>query len=48
MMQKGGYSGSFGLLLIENEICQVPVCYYVKNDILMRKGRPPDVLTEDE
>ena len=27
---------------------QVPVCYYVKNDILMRKWRPPDVSAEDE
>ena len=27
---------------------QVPVCYYVKNDILMRKWRPPDVSANDE
>ena len=32
----------------ENEISQVPVCYYVKNGILMRKWRPPDVSAEDE
>ena len=29
------------------EISQVPVCCYVKNDILMRKWRPPDVSAED-
>ena len=34
--------------LDEKEIDQVPVCFYVKNDILMRKWRPPDVLAEDE
>ena len=33
----------FERALDENEISQVPVCYYVKNDILMRKWRPPDV-----
>ena len=31
-----------------NKISQVPGCFYVKNDISMRKWRPPDVLTEDE
>ena len=30
------------------EIDQVPVCFYVKNGILMRKWRPPDVSAEDE
>ena len=34
--------------LDENEISQVPVCYYDKNCILMRKWRPPDVSAEDE
>ena len=29
--------------LDEKEIDQVPVCFYVKNGILMRKWRPPDV-----
>ena len=38
----------FERALDENEIPQVPVCYYVKNDILMRKWRPPDVSAEDE
>ena len=38
----------FERALDENEISQVPVCYYVKNDILMRKWRPPDVSAEDE
>ena len=28
------------------EKSQIPVCYYVKNDILMRKWRPPDVSAE--
>ena len=32
----------------EKEIDQVPVCFYVKNGILMRKWRPPDVSAEDE
>ena len=32
----------------EKEIDQVPVFFYVKNDILMRKWRPPDVSAEDE
>ena len=27
---------------------QIPVCYYLKNDILMRKRRPPDVSADDE
>ena len=27
---------------------QVPVCYYVKNDILMRIWCPPDVSADDE
>ena len=34
--------------LDEKEIDQVPVCFYVKNGILMRKWRPPDVSVEDE
>ena len=34
--------------LDKKEIDQVPVCFYVKNDILMRKWRPPDVSAEDE
>ena len=32
----------FKRALDENEIAQVPVCFYVKNDILMRKWRPPN------
>ena len=32
----------------EKELDQVPVCFYVKNGILMRKWRPPDVSAEDE
>ena len=38
----------FDRALDENEMSQVPVCYYVKNDILMRKWRPPDVSADDE
>ena len=33
----------FDRALEENEMSQVPVCYYVKNVILMRKWRPLDV-----
>ena len=38
-----GISTLFERALAGKEIPQVPVCYYVKNDILMRKWRPPDV-----
>ena len=38
----------FDRALDENEMSQVPVCYYVKNDILMRIWRPPDVSADDE
>ena len=34
--------------LPEDEISQVPMCYYIKNGILMRKWRPFDVPTDDE
>ena len=34
--------------LPEDEIPQVPMCYYIKNGILMRKWRPSDVLADDE
>ena len=34
--------------LPEDEISQVPMCYYVKNGILMRKWRPFDVPADDE
>ena len=34
--------------LPENEISQVPMCYYIKNGILMRKWRPYDVPADDE
>ena len=43
-----GISPLFERALDEKEISQVPVCYYVKNGILMRKWRPPDVSAEDE
>jgi len=32
----------------ESEISKNPVCYFVKNDVLMRKRRQPDVPAEDE
>ena len=38
----------FDRALDENEMSQVPVVYYVKNDILMRKWRPLDVSADDE
>ena len=38
----------FDRALDENEMSQVPVCYYVKNDILVRKWRPPDVSADDK
>ena len=34
--------------LTENEISEVPMCYYIKNGILMRKWRPFDVPADDE
>ena len=34
--------------LPEDEISQVPMCYYIKNGILMRKWRPHDVPADDE
>ena len=38
----------FEKALDENEMSQVPYCYYVKNDILRRKWRPPNVSADDE
>ena len=37
----------FERALDESEMSQVPVCYNVKNDILMRKWLPPDVSADD-
>ena len=34
--------------LPEDEISQVPMCYYIKNGIFMRKWRPFDVPADDE
>ena len=34
--------------LPEDEISQVPMCYYIKNGILMRKWQPYDVPADDE
>ena len=38
----------FDRALNENEMSRVPVCYYVKINISMRKWRPPDVSAVDE
>ena len=38
----------FCLYFDEKGVDQVPVCFYVKNGILMRKWHPPDVLAEDQ
>ena len=48
--RKWRQTGVFYLLraLPENEISQVPMCYYIKNGILMRKWRPFDVPADDE
>ena len=32
----------------ESELSKNPVCYFVQNDVLMRKWRPPDVSAEDK
>ena len=34
--------------LPEDEISQVPMCYYIKNGIVLRKWRPFDVPADDE
>ena len=34
--------------LTEDESKDVPVCFYFKNDILMRKRRPPDAPADEE
>ena len=36
------------MALPEDEISQVPICYYIKNGILIRKWRPFDVPADDE
>ena len=41
-------SDLFHRALSENETSHVPICYYTKNGILMRKWRPPDVPANDE
>ena len=38
----------FERALDDNEMSQIPVCDYVKKDILMRKWRHPDVSADDE
>ena len=38
----------FGKAVSENEVSQVPVCYFTKIGILMRKWRPPDVFADTE
>ena len=41
-------SDLFHKALSEEEASHVPVCYYTKNGVLMRKWRPPDVPADDE
>ena len=38
----------FHKALSEDEASRNQVCYYIKNGVLMRKWRPPDVPVEDE
>ena len=38
----------FDMAVSENESNGVPVCYYVKSDVLMRKWRPVDVPASDD
>ena len=32
----------------ESEVSSNPICYFIKNGVLMRKWRPPDISAEDE
>ena len=32
----------------ESEISHHPVCYYVRNGVLMRKWRPPELSADDD
>ena len=41
---KSLYSGA----LSETEAASYPCCYFIQNDVLMRKRRPPDVSVDDE
>ena len=41
-------SNLFLRVVDENEVSQNPVCLFIKNGVLMRKWRPPDVSVEDE
>jgi hypothetical protein len=38
----------FQMAITDSEIDQVPTCYYLKNGILMRKYRPPEISADDE
>ena len=38
----------FQMATADSEIDQVPTCYYLKNGILMRKYRPPEISADDE
>ena len=38
----------FSRSVSENEVSQNPICYFIKNGVLMRKWRLLDVLAEDE
>ena len=38
----------FSRTVDESEVSSNPICYFVKNGVLMRKWRPPDISAEDE
>lgn len=38
----------FARTVDESEVSSNPTCYFVKNGVLMRKWRPPDISAEDE
>ena len=38
----------FGKAVNEKEVSHVPVCYFTKNGILMRKWRQPDISADTE
>ena len=39
---------SFARSVDESDVSRDPVCFYTKNDVLMRKWRPSDVLADNE
>lgn len=41
-------SGLFARVVDESEVSQNAACFFTKNEVLMRKWRPPDTPAEDE